>query len=91
MGRLLRRVRYWLLSRGEDAALREELEFHHAMTQQQLEQDGMEAHAARLAARRDLGNATLAREKARAVWIWPHDLARLRAEHEAQTDFLRPL
>ncbi|HET9358319.1 MAG TPA: ABC transporter permease [Vicinamibacterales bacterium] len=69
--RLLRRVRYWLRSRREDAALREELEFHHAMKQQELEREGMDARNARLAARRDLGNATLARETARAVWIWP--------------------
>jgi predicted permease len=71
MERLLRRIRYWLRSRGEDEALREELEFHHAMKQRELEQDGMDACAARLAARRELGNAALAREKARAVWIWP--------------------
>jgi predicted permease len=71
MERLLRRIRYWLRARGEDEALREELEFHHAMTQHALEQEGMDAAAARLAARRDLGNATLAREQARAIWIWP--------------------
>lgn len=57
--KLLRRLRYWL-RRGEcDAELAEEMDFHRAM----LAQSG--------AARTAMGNTTLAREAARAVWIGP--------------------
>lgn len=54
--KLLRRIDYWLHHRKREAELAEELEFHRAMA--------TEAPAA-------LDNATLARENARAIWIWP--------------------
>src|SRR5262244_3714385 len=57
MGTLLRRLRYVLTRNRADAELAEEIEFHRAMMNP--------------ATRRDLGNVTLAREDARAVWIWP--------------------
>lgn len=57
--RLLRRLRYWLDRRRLDAELAEELEFHRSM----LASSGAPAVA--------MGNVTLAREEARAVWIWP--------------------
>jgi len=71
MARLARRVQHWLRSRDQEAALREEIEFHQAMKQAELERDGMPAGDARLAARRAMGNVTIAHEHARAVWIWP--------------------
>jgi macrolide transport system ATP-binding/permease protein len=71
MGRLLRRFRYWFGQRERDVALRAEIEFHRALKQQELEADGIPSDAARVAAAREIGNVTLAREDARAEWIWP--------------------
>src|SRR5579864_8992538 len=53
--KLLRRLRYWLHARQNQAELAEEMEFHGEM----------------LGGSAAMGNATLAREDARAVWIWP--------------------
>src|SRR5688500_17789118 len=71
MGRLLRRLRYWFGQRERDAALRAEIDFHRTLKQQELESAGMPPDDARLAAAREVGNVTLAREDARAEWIWP--------------------
>jgi predicted permease len=57
--RILRRLGYLLHQRRAEADLAEELEFHRAMNQEQ----GGDPNA--------LGNTTLAREEARAVWIAP--------------------
>jgi len=54
----LRRLRYWLRRREEEAALAEEMEHHRAM----LGKRGASAK---------FGNATQAKEDARRVWIWP--------------------
>ena len=51
--------RYWLHRGRMDAELAEEMEFHRAMLAAERS-----PHAA-------MGNTTLAREDARAVWIWP--------------------
>jgi predicted permease len=59
MTKLLRRFRYWLHHRQMEAELAEEMEYHRTM----LASEGIARHA--------MGNATLAREDARAVWIWP--------------------
>ena len=59
MKKLIRRLRYWFESRRRADDLAEEMEFHRAM----LAADGAPPAA--------LGNTTLAREDARAVWIWP--------------------
>jgi hypothetical protein len=67
----LRRIQYWCRARTIEADLAEELEIHRAMTQERLERDGLPAPDAIYASRRALGNLTLAREDARAVWIWP--------------------
>jgi predicted permease len=53
--KLLRRLKYWLRARQNHADLAEEMEFHRAM----------------LGGGSAMGNLTLAREDARAVWIWP--------------------
>lgn len=71
MWRLLRRLRYWLRQRELDLALDEELECHRALKQQELKTSGLSPDDARLAARRELGNVTRAREDARGVWISP--------------------
>jgi predicted permease len=71
MGHLFRRLRYWLRHRDAEAALREELDFHRSLKQQELEANGVPATDARFAARREMGNVTLAREDSRAQWVWP--------------------
>lgn len=71
MGRLLRRLRYWFRQDDHEAALAEELEFHRALKQQELESDGLASEAARFASRREMGNLTRAREESRATWVWP--------------------
>ena len=68
---LIRRIRYWWRYRGSDAALGEELEFHLAMKQRELERGGMPARDAKRAAHREMGNLTRAREEARALRIGP--------------------
>lgn len=68
--RLLRRLLYLVRQRQMDADLAEELAFHREMKQRELEGEGMRSDAAAAASQRALGNATLAREDARAVWIW---------------------
>ena len=78
MNAFLRRLWHLLRQRRFDAELREEMECHRAMKQQELEHAGVPPDDARRESRRALGNATLAREDARAVWIWQwlDDLAR---------------
>src|SRR5262245_5131948 len=65
MTRLLRRVAYLLRGRRRDSELAEEMEFHRAMLQEELRP------ADESAAARAMGNLTVAREDARAVWVWP--------------------
>src|ERR1700674_3296267 len=71
MPHLVRRLWTLIRPRQLDADLVEELEFHRAMKQKELEARGMEPVEARFEAQRALGNVRLAREDARAVWIWP--------------------
>jgi putative ABC transport system permease protein len=71
MMKLLRHLHYWIHRHRIEAELEEELEFHRASRQAALEKRGLPAEAAADAARRALGNTRLAREDARAVWIWP--------------------
>src|SRR5215475_576465 len=59
MIKLIRRIRFWLSRSRRAAELSEEIEFHRDM----LAANGTTPAA--------LGNTTLAREDARAVWIWP--------------------
>jgi hypothetical protein len=68
---LLRRVWYVVRQRQFERELAEEIEFHRAMAQRDLEQRGIGTVTANHAARRLLGNTTLAREDSRGVWIWP--------------------
>lgn len=64
----LRKLFYWLRSRREQAALREELEFHRAEVQRQLESRGLDVSKAAAESRRAMGNMTLAREESRDAW-----------------------
>ena len=66
--RLLRRVWYLVRLRRLDADLAEELEFHRAMTQRELERNGLPERDARLQAHRAMGNIGLARDRARDLW-----------------------
>src|SRR5262245_39467242 len=66
---LLRRITRLLNANRIQRDLAEELEHHRAMRQEQLEIAGMAPDAAPYAARRALGNVTLACEEARAVWL----------------------
>src|SRR5262245_18178901 len=69
-GHWFRRLRYVIRQRQADADVRAELEFHRAMKQRDLEARGWPAADASTAASRAMGNTLLAREDARAVWVW---------------------
>src|SRR5580765_7062984 len=71
MARWLRRVRAWVRHRKIEAEITAEMEFHRAARQQALERDGRSARDAEAESRRVMGNLTLAREDARAVWLTP--------------------
>ena len=71
MGNLLRRLSYWMHQRNLERELAEELEFHRAMKREELEREGLSSDEAAAGSSRALGNVLLAREDARAVWIWP--------------------
>ena len=69
--RFLRRVIHIVNRHLRDAELKEEMEFHRAMKQSELEAAGFSREQARDAARRSLGNVTVNREAAHAVWVPP--------------------
>src|ERR1700730_11552086 len=71
MRQLFRRLWHALRQRRHDADLTEEIAFHLAMKRRELEAAGVRATNAATEARRQLGNLTLVREDARAVWMWP--------------------
>src|SRR6476620_3760083 len=56
MMKMSRRLRYWFHSRRIESELSEEIEFHRALKQEQLESSGMSAKDAAAASRRELGN-----------------------------------
>lgn len=66
---ILRRLGLWVRWRRFDADMREELEFHRAEIQRTLEAQGASPDDAARESRRRMGNATLAREDARQIWI----------------------
>lgn len=71
MVKLFRRINYLLRRHRIEADLAQEVEFHRALNAERLERGGLEREAARRASIRAMGNITLAREDARAVWVWP--------------------
>jgi predicted permease len=73
MRSLLRRLWYVLRAGRAHADLREELAFHQEMKERELQGEGLGADAAHRAARRELGNTSLAHDQVRDVWV-PHGL-----------------
>jgi putative ABC transport system permease protein len=71
MRQMFRRVWFAIRHRQRDDELAEEMAFHRAMKQDEMEARGMDPADAALAARRAFGSAALARDRARDVWIWP--------------------
>ncbi len=73
----LRRVWYAIRRRRREADLVEEIEYHRAMKERDLQQDGLAPAEAKVAARRALGNTRLAQDEARDIWIspWLRDVA----------------
>jgi putative ABC transport system permease protein len=67
--KLVRQLGHWLRGRRSDEELREEIETHRVMIQRDLESRGMTPAQAAVTSRRAMGNATLAREDARDVWV----------------------
>ena len=68
---LIRRLQYLWRGHRMDRELAEEMEFHRAAMQQDLEDSGLSREAAAAAGRRAMGAATQMREESRAVWLWP--------------------
>src|ERR671939_2131304 len=71
MKRWMRRLVYLLQYKRHEREVAEEMETHRAMMQERFERDGLPAADAAHASRRAVGNLTLAREDARAVWVPP--------------------
>ena len=69
MRQFLCRLRILRRLRQAETELAEELAFHREMKQQELEQRGVDPIEAGFAARRALGNVTLARDRAHDVWV----------------------
>ena len=69
--RLLRRLAYWRRLSSHHADLMDELAVHREMIERDLIQRGMSPKDAHAQAQRTMGNETLMREDARAVWLWP--------------------
>ena len=70
MNSFLRKLRWLIRRRDKDAELRAELEFHVAEGAGEHEAAGLGKADALRAARRELGNFTLAQENTRAAWGW---------------------
>jgi predicted permease len=70
MTSLFGKVKWWLERRRNEAELREKLEFHLSEEADDQQAEGLTVEQARHAALRDLGNVTLVREDAGAVWTW---------------------
>src|SRR6187200_728248 len=67
--KLLRRLRRLLGIDHQHSVVVDELEQHRAMVQDELERGGMAPREAAAASRRAMGNATLALEHSRDVWV----------------------
>ena len=67
--RLRNKLRFLLRRERFDRELAEEMDFHREMLAAEQVRAGLDPEAAAVSARRQLGNTTLARERARDVWI----------------------
>ena len=65
----VRRIRARIRHRNFDAELRQEMDVHRAMAEDDLRAGGAAPDEARYIAARQLGNTFAAREAARGVWI----------------------
>jgi len=70
MRTFFQKLRCLVKRRRMEDDLRDELQFHLAEETTERQANGMSVEEARLAARRELGNATLVQEEARSVWTW---------------------
>src|SRR5438093_8979478 len=68
MRQLLRRAWYAVRKRRFEADLSEEMAFHRAMKQREIEERGVDPGEAAFAARRALGSIALAQDRSRDVW-----------------------
>src|SRR4051812_30338313 len=87
--RLLRRLAYWLRLDSHQADLRDELDFHREMMEREIVNNGSAPDVAHATARRTMGNETLMRENARAVWLWPSLEARMQDVRYTLRDLAR--
>ena len=71
MRQLFRRAWHAVRHRHFEADLAEEMEFHRALKQSELEGTGLKSSDASLATRRALGSVALTQDCARDVWVWP--------------------
>jgi predicted permease len=71
MSVFLRRLAHLLRRQRAESELAEELQFHREMVQRDLHRSGMPEGEAVHAVNRAMGNMTLAREDARALWNYP--------------------
>ena len=69
--RFVRRLFHVLARRRRDAELREEIQFHQSMKEEELAASGLPRDEARFASQRAMGNVTINREDAHAVWVAP--------------------
>jgi hypothetical protein len=65
------RLRRWAGWRRGERELREEIATHREMTRAELAAAGARGAALERATERAMGNELLARERARAAWLWP--------------------
>jgi predicted permease len=72
MSTFFQKLRSLLHRRRKEEDLRDELQFHLEEEAEQRQAGGLTAEAARLAARRDIGNLALVQEEARAAWSWTY-------------------
>lgn len=70
MPSFLRQLLYFFRRRQFDADLREELEFHRASKERELERAGATPTEARREASRALGGVALAQEESRELWVF---------------------
>jgi putative ABC transport system permease protein len=78
MKQLLSRAWYFLRQRQLDDELAEEMDFHRAMAQRNLEARGVDPRDATVGVRRAFGSTALAADRSRDVWIatWMRDAVR---------------
>ena len=69
--RFLRRLGHWVRFSARQDDIRDEVEFHREMIERELLERGYAPDEARDEARRRMGNDTMMREDARAIWVAP--------------------